>query len=136
MKASGALGLYIRELHKNYLKLNEILKLESDDIASLDELKLGLHIRMESETVDAIKSLTETIRTYLEQTAVGDSDAGLLKEAEELKKSAAARSKENLSALNEGMRGLKTKIASIKLPQSARRVYYSGNNPTLMDIEI
>ncbi len=128
--------LYISNLHKEYTDLNKILKLESSDIEAEDEISLMLHVEMEAETVKRINSLTKTIRTYMDNSPINDEGAEKLKLIEKLKAEAQTVSAGNIAELKGRLERLKTKIESIKLPQSARRVYYSGNNSSLMDIEV
>lgn len=135
-KPAEALNRYISILLENYKKLLDILRLEADDIVAADTERLSLHVDLEIETVKTIVSVTNTIYLYLEKIPADEEGVGILKEVEHLRQSASEAGEANIRALKSGMSELKIKIQSIKLPKSARRVYYSGNNPTLMDIEI
>ena len=135
-KASESLKKYISELQAAYGLLVGILTNEAEDIAESDEVKLSSHISLEQQTVRKIRSLTVAIRTYLEHVNPDEESLLRLKEIEALRDRASAATERNIESLRDEMRRLKLKMTSVKLPQSARRVYYSGNNPTLMDIEI
>ena len=135
-KAAEALNQYISELIAQYQKLIQILKLESSDIKNNDESKLSLHVKMELEISKLIISLTKTIRIYLKHDSIDDSVAAMLKTVEKLKKQASDASRDNIKAAESIRTDIKLKLSLIKLPQSPHRVYYSGNNPTLMDIKI
>ncbi|HAK44728.1 MAG TPA: hypothetical protein DCO79_02245 [Spirochaeta sp.] len=135
-QVSETLNQYITELHKIYLQLINILEQEAVAISDSNERKLSTHAAMEADTVKNIISLTKSVHSYLDHAVVSELSDARLREIEECKLKAAELSRINIAALGKSLSGLKEKIHTIKLPQSAHRVYYSGNNPTIMDIEI
>lgn len=135
-QATETLKTYISELLSSYEQLIAVLSLEADDIRLSDEFRLDRHVEMEREIVKQIISLTKSVRTYINNTEAGEEELQRLSAIAALKNRASTMIEDNIASLRTEMSRLKSKIASVKLPQSARRVYYSGNNPTLMDIEI
>ena len=135
-KPDETLNLYITQLDDEYKSLLNILCLEAADISAADEKRLEQHIRLEREAVRMITSLTNVVHTYLENIEPDDDMTKTLNKISESKKQAQAQISENIRNLEHAMSGIKKKIELVKLPKSARRVYYSGNNATIMDIEI
>ena len=135
-KAESTLLEYISELEKAYDSLNRVLLLEAADIEQQDEHKLQLHAAVEADTVRMIISLTNSVQTYLESVEPDSSMREKLRNISFAKAAAQQQINANVEALRRTMMKIKTRIDSVKLPKSARRVYYSGNTPTIMDIEI
>ncbi|MDC7227947.1 MAG: hypothetical protein PQJ61_14375 [Spirochaetales bacterium] len=135
-KAADTVKLYLTQLEDKYNSLNRILLLEAEDISKTDEKKLLLHAGLEKETVESIISLTKSVYTYMEKLEVDNDSVNRLKNIDSMKKKAQTQISANIKQLKASMKEIEHKINRIKLPQSTRRVYYSGNNPTIMDIEI
>ena len=135
-KPEESLHLYITKLNDEYSSLLKILMLEADDIAAGDENKLHKHLALERDTIVLITGLTDTVHTYLDKIEADEDMKNSLAEISKKKNQAQNRISENISSLESAMAGIKEKIQAVKLPKSARRVYYSGNNATIMDIEI
>ena len=135
-QSADSFALYVNELKNHYDSLNNILLLEAGDIAEADEKKLEQHLVMERDIIRMITSLTGVVRTYMEQFEPGEDLLETMKLISKGKRQAEVQISENIRNLELTMSGIKKKIESVKLPKSARRVYYSGNNATIMDIEI
>ena len=135
-QSADSFALYVNELKNHYDSLNNILLLEAGDIAEADEKKLEQHLVMERDIIRMITSLTGVVRTYMEQFEPGEDFLETMKLISKGKRQAEVQISENIRNLELTMSGIKKKIESVKLPKSARRVYYSGNNATIMDIEI
>lgn len=127
---------YAVSLDEKYSELLNILVIESDDIEKEAVFDLNIHTKLESETVSAIINLTKVIGTYLEKLQADDELLLLFSEIDKKKKLALEQTEKNIKNLNNKMAELKHKIGSLKLPKTAHKVYYSGNNPSLMDIKI
>ena len=134
--AEESMRLYLTKLYTDYTTLNSILLMEAEDIKAADEKKLLDHSELERDTVEQLRSLTKTVHTYIEKSEISPESEELLRGISFEKKKAQKQIDINIEALEKSMIEIKRKINSIKLPQSARRVYYSGSNPSLMDIEI
>ncbi|MBI9108473.1 MAG: hypothetical protein JEZ04_17135 [Spirochaetales bacterium] len=135
-EASIVLTKYLRELTSTYNRLIKILNLERKDIENSDEISLSEHTRLESEAAEAVISLTGTIYTYLEKIKPDAAAEELLKSAIRLKEEARLMSRDNIELLSGELIRLKARLSANKLPITGRRVYYSGEIPTMMDIEI
>lgn len=135
-RARQTLDTYIEHLHTGYTELLKILELQAADIAASDEIKLRIHAELEAEKVKSIVSLTRSVHTYSGKIRIDPQTAEKLRDIGGMKLRAGELSTRNIDSLGAELGKLKAKLESIKLPQSARRVYYSGNNPTLLDIKI
>jgi hypothetical protein len=127
---------YLLELDKSLLRLLKILEFEKADIEASDEEKLTAHTALEREETTKIEEITRTVKVYLDETVCDGEAEGLLKEIEVLKKEAYAAGIRNISMLKGELLRLKSSLAALNLPKTARRVYYSGDTSTIMDIEI
>jgi hypothetical protein len=135
-EASEVLIRYLIDLASNYSRLIKILELEHTDIENSDESALFEHTKLESQTAGVIVTLTKTIYSYLEIIKPDKQSAEHLAAAGCLKDKAASLSKENILLLDGELLRLKTRLSANKLPITARRVYYAGETPTIMDIKI
>ena len=127
---------YLLDLTSNYKTLIKILEFEHDDIENSDEVALSEHARLESETVLNIIRLTKAIYIYLEEVRPDNGCTILLDSLSGLKETASTLSKTNIDLLSGELARLKSRLSANKLPKTARRVYYAGETPTMMDIEI
>lgn len=135
-EAREVLTKYLKVLTSNYSKLLNILDLEHVDIGKSDEKALTEHTNLEKQTVSLIQSLTKTVYSYLEKTEPDADAAALLEIISGARKEADLRSRRNIKLLDGELLKLKARLSANKLPKTARRVYYSGETPTMMDIEI
>jgi len=135
-EAPAVLKKYLRELIENYRNLIKILKLEDIDINNIDETALLEHTRLESEVAGIIISLTNVVYSYLEKVKPDAESDAMLNTAARLKDEASQISRQNIEHLGCELSRMKSRLSANKLPKTARRVYYSGETPTIMDIKI
>ena len=134
--AETVLSSYIFELKSSYTNLLDILNRQKADIMESDEKMLDIHSGLEREAVTKISGLLKAVVSYREKIPLNPEDEAAMAVIIKLREECSALSGENISLLRGELSRLSGKLASFKLPKKARRVYYSGETTSIMDIEI